>query len=64
VENGRLFLSRDRAGVLPHTGDPATVDADGVVYIVGRGKDFLKCRGGRIACQQIEARRTRASSVG
>jgi long-chain acyl-CoA synthetase len=39
-----------------HTGDLATVDEDGFIYIVGRGKDFLKCRGERIACQQIEAR--------
>jgi long-chain acyl-CoA synthetase len=39
-----------------HTGDLATVDEDGFVYIVGRAKDFLKCRGERLACQQIEAR--------
>jgi acyl-coenzyme A synthetase/AMP-(fatty) acid ligase len=39
-----------------HTGDLATVDDDGFIYIAGRGKDFLKCRGERIACQQIEAR--------
>ncbi|HEY7190552.1 MAG TPA: AMP-binding protein [Vicinamibacterales bacterium] len=39
-----------------HTGDLATVDEDGFIYIAGRGKDFLKCRGERIACQQIEAR--------
>jgi len=39
-----------------HTGDLATVDEDGFIYIAGRAKDFLKCRGERIACQQIEAR--------
>jgi len=37
-----------------HTGDMATVDEDGFVYIVGRGKDFVKCGGKRISCRQIE----------
>lgn len=39
-----------------HTGDLAHVDEDGFIYIAGRANDFLKCRGERIACQQIEAR--------
>lgn len=43
--NGRLY-----------TGDLATVDEDGYVYVVGRSRDFLKCRGERIACQRLEAR--------
>ena len=51
-EESRSSFRDDRL----HTGDLATVDEDGFVYIVGRGKDFLKCRGERIACQQIEAR--------
>jgi long-chain acyl-CoA synthetase len=37
-----------------HTGDLATVDADGFIYIVDRASDFIKCRGKRISCQQIE----------
>ena len=43
-----------RAGRL-YTGDLATVDDEGFIYIVGREKDFLKCRGERISCQWIEA---------
>ena len=42
--NGRLY-----------TGDLATVDEDGYIYVVGRARDFLKCRGERIACQRLEA---------
>ncbi|HTY85559.1 MAG TPA: AMP-binding protein [Silvibacterium sp.] len=37
-----------------HTGDIATVDSDGFLYIVDRAKDFLKCGGKRISCRQIE----------
>lgn len=37
-----------------HTGDLATVDEDGFVYVVDRDKDFLKCGGKRISCRQIE----------
>jgi acyl-CoA synthetase (AMP-forming)/AMP-acid ligase II len=37
-----------------HTGDLATVDEDGFVYVVDRMKDFLKCRGERVSCRQIE----------
>lgn len=37
-----------------HTGDLATVDADGFLYVAGRAKDFLKCGGKRVSCRQIE----------
>jgi len=40
-------------GVL-HTGDLATVDDDGFIFIVDRAKDFLKCRGERVGCRQLE----------
>ncbi len=37
-----------------HTGDMATVDDDGFIYIVDRAKDFLKCGGQRLSCRQVE----------
>jgi acyl-CoA synthetase (AMP-forming)/AMP-acid ligase II len=37
-----------------HTGDIATVDDDGFIYIVDRATDFLKCGGNRVSCRQIE----------
>ena len=37
-----------------HTGDLATVDADGFIIIVDRARDFLKCGGKRVSCRQIE----------
>jgi long-chain acyl-CoA synthetase len=37
-----------------HTGDLATVDAEGFLYIVDREKDILKCGGVRVSCRQIE----------
>ncbi len=43
-----------RDGVL-HTGDLATVDQDGFIYIVDRAKDFLKCGGKRVSCRQVES---------
>lgn len=36
------------------TGDLATVDSDGFIYVVDRAKDFLKCGGERISCRRIE----------
>lgn len=39
-----------------YTGDLATLDDDGFIYIVGRAKDFLKCGGKRISCREIENR--------
>lgn len=37
-----------------YTGDLATVDEDGYIYIVDRARDFLKIRGERVSCRQIE----------
>lgn len=42
------------AGAL-HTGDMATVDADGFIYIVDRQKDFIKSLGHRVSSYEIEA---------
>lgn len=40
-------------GIL-RTGDMATVDAEGFIYIVDRAKDILKCDGERVSCRSIE----------
>lgn len=37
-----------------YTGDLARVDEDGFIYIVDRAKDFVKCRGEKISCKEIE----------
>ncbi|KAA6458329.1 AMP-dependent synthetase [Acidobacteria bacterium AB60] len=42
-----------RAGAL-HTGDLATVDEEGFIYIVDRAKDFIKCGGKRTSCRRLE----------
>lgn len=42
-----------RNGLL-YTGDLARVDDEGFIYIVDRAKDFLKCRGEKVSCRQIE----------
>ncbi len=42
-----------RDGVL-YTGDLATVDDEGYIYIVDRAKDFVKCRGEKVSCRQLE----------
>ena len=44
-----------RDGAL-HTGDLATTDSDGFIYIVDRKKNFLKCGGKRVGIQEIENR--------
>lgn len=49
TESAAVFVN----GAL-HTGDLARVDEDGFIYIVDRAKDFLKCRGEKISCRQIE----------
>jgi long-chain acyl-CoA synthetase len=42
-----------RAGKL-YTGDLATVDEDGFIFVVDRAKDFLKCGGHRVSCRYLE----------
>jgi acyl-CoA synthetase (AMP-forming)/AMP-acid ligase II len=37
-----------------YTGDLATLDEEGFIFIAGRAKDFLKCGGKRISCKQLE----------
>jgi acyl-CoA synthetase (AMP-forming)/AMP-acid ligase II len=49
AENDAVF----RDGRL-HTGDLATIDEDGFLYLVDRAKDFVKCGGERVSCQSIE----------
>jgi acyl-CoA synthetase (AMP-forming)/AMP-acid ligase II len=48
-ETARCF----RSGKL-YTGDLATVDNEGFIYVVDRAKDFLKCGGKRVSCRQLE----------
>jgi long-chain acyl-CoA synthetase len=36
------------------TGDLATVDDEGYIFIVDRSKDFIKCAGRRVSCREIE----------
>jgi len=37
-----------------YTGDLATVDEDGFIFIVDRSKDILKCGGKRSPCREVE----------
>lgn len=37
-----------------HTGDLATVDEEGYIYVVGRSKDIIKCAGYRVSPYEIE----------
>lgn len=40
--------------VLSDTGDLATVDEHGFIYIVDRANEFVKCGGIRVSCRQVE----------
>ncbi len=37
-----------------HTGDIATIDKDGFLYLLDRTRDFVKCGGERVSCQALE----------
>lgn len=37
-----------------YTGDLATVDEEGFIFVVDRAKDFLKCGGKRVSCRSLE----------
>ena len=37
-----------------YTGDLATVDHEGFIYVVDRARDFVKCGGRRVSCRQLE----------
>jgi len=49
-EGTRLVLRDGRY----YTGDLATVDNDGYIYVVGRSKDIIKCAGYRVSPYEIE----------
>ena len=54
-QKAAISVTSFRNGKL-YTGDLATVDNDGFIYIVDRAKDFVKCGGKRVSCRQIEDR--------
>lgn len=49
-EGTKSVLKRGRY----HTGDLATVDEDGYIYIVGRSRDIIKCAGYRVSPYEVE----------
>jgi acyl-CoA synthetase (AMP-forming)/AMP-acid ligase II len=57
ISPGYLFDDQRTAEKMPggvlHTGDLATVDADGYIYVVDRAEDFIKSRGHRVASQDV-----------
>jgi long-chain acyl-CoA synthetase len=58
ITQGYWRAEEETAAVFHHgalyTGDLATVDEDGYIFIVDRAKDFIKCGGNRVSCRQIE----------
>jgi DNA-binding NarL/FixJ family response regulator len=48
------YVTRHRSEGLLFTGDLATVDEEGYIFISGRQKDFIKTGGRRVSCRQIE----------
>jgi acyl-CoA synthetase (AMP-forming)/AMP-acid ligase II len=59
ISPGYLFDDQRTAEKMPggvlHTGDLATVDADGYIYVVDRAEDFIKSWGHRVASQDVES---------
>lgn len=53
LNNPEATSERFVGGTL-YTGDLATVDADGFIYIVDRTSDFIKSHGYRVSSQQVE----------
>lgn len=51
----RAATERKMPGGELRTGDLATVDADGFIYVVDRAEDFIKTWGHRVASQDVEA---------
>lgn len=45
---------RKMPGGVLHTGDLATVDEEGYIYVVDRAEDFIKSWGYRVASQEVE----------
>jgi len=54
LEDAAATTGKFNGGVL-HTGDLATVDEDGYIYVVDRKDDFIKSWGYRISSQEIES---------
>lgn len=46
-----------------YTGDLATVDDEGFIYLKDRAKDFLKCGGNRVSCREVEDRLLEFSGI-
>lgn len=59
ISPGYLDEPHESAAKFPHgvlrTGDLATVDQDGLIYILDRADDFIKSWGHRVSSQEIEA---------
>lgn len=51
-----------RNGAL-YTGDLATVDDEGFIYIVDRAKDFVKCGSIRVSCRSVEEKLLECSEL-
>jgi len=50
-----VATERKMGGGELRTGDLATVDDEGYIFIVDRAEDFIKCWGHRVASQEVEA---------
>lgn len=60
VTGGYWRVPQDSAEVfrnnMLYTGDLATVDEEGFIYVLDRAKDFIKCGGKRTSSRQLEER--------